>query len=116
MIEDGSTVRDHVGERQTPLHLKAVEEDREESGGVRPVGLEPTRFRLEGGKRSEETTGKSSLSPTGTESDALPDAQAPTDPDLSRVITAWPNLPEPIRRAVLALVTPSTPAGAELPG
>jgi hypothetical protein len=26
------------------------------------------------------------------------------DPDLSRVVAAWPTLPEPIRRAVLALV------------
>jgi hypothetical protein len=26
------------------------------------------------------------------------------DPDLARVIEAWANLPEPIRRAVLALV------------
>ena len=28
----------------------------------------------------------------------------PTDPDLARVVAAWPELPEPIRRAVLALV------------
>jgi hypothetical protein len=28
----------------------------------------------------------------------------PIDPDLARVVTAWPELPEAIRRAVLALV------------
>jgi hypothetical protein len=28
----------------------------------------------------------------------------PLDPDLSRVAAAWPALPEPIRRAILALV------------
>jgi hypothetical protein len=25
-------------------------------------------------------------------------------PDLARVVAAWPDLPEPIRRAVLALI------------
>jgi hypothetical protein len=28
----------------------------------------------------------------------------PADPDLSRVVAAWPMLAEPIRRAVLALI------------
>jgi hypothetical protein len=38
------------------------------------------------------------------------------DPDLQRLIDAWPALPEPIRRAVLALIgtalpeTPGTPS------
>jgi len=27
-----------------------------------------------------------------------------TDADLSRIMAAWPNLPEPIRKAMLALV------------
>jgi len=26
------------------------------------------------------------------------------DPDLARLLTAWPDLPEPIRRGILALV------------
>ncbi len=30
--------------------------------------------------------------------------------DLARVVEAWPVLPEPIRRAVLALVETATPA------
>jgi hypothetical protein len=34
--------------------------------------------------------------------DALPDAL--TDADLARIVGAWLTLPEPIRRAVLALV------------
>jgi hypothetical protein len=29
---------------------------------------------------------------------------APTDPDLARVVSAWPDLPPHIRAAVLALV------------
>jgi hypothetical protein len=31
-------------------------------------------------------------------------AQPPPDPDLARVLDAWPTLPAPIRRAILALV------------
>jgi hypothetical protein len=31
-------------------------------------------------------------------------SQAGNDPDLARILAAWPTLPEPIRRAVLALV------------
>jgi hypothetical protein len=34
-------------------------------------------------------------------------AASPVDPDLVRVVDAWPSLPEPIRRAVLALVESS---------
>jgi hypothetical protein len=30
--------------------------------------------------------------------------QAENDPDLARILQAWPTLPEPIRRAILALV------------
>ncbi len=39
-----------------------------------------------------------------TDSAPNPKAMPPADPDLSRVIAAWPSLPEPIRRAVLALI------------
>jgi hypothetical protein len=37
-----------------------------------------------------------------------------SDPDLTRIIDAWPSLPEPIRRAMLALLssTVSTPENA----
>ncbi len=33
-----------------------------------------------------------------------PENQTPTDPDLARLVTAWPELTEAIRRAILALV------------
>ncbi|HJZ54481.1 MAG TPA: hypothetical protein VKE74_05960 [Gemmataceae bacterium] len=42
--------------------------------------------------------------------DVPPDVPAPNDPELARVVGAWPNLPEPIRRAVLALVGSASPA------
>jgi hypothetical protein len=32
-------------------------------------------------------------------------AQIESDPDLARLIDAWPTLPEPIRRAMLALLS-----------
>ena len=38
-----------------------------------------------------------------THSESTPDSVS-TDPDLARVIKAWATLPDPIRRAVLALV------------
>jgi hypothetical protein len=40
----------------------------------------------------------------------LPDAG--TDPDLARVVTAWPDLPPHVRAAVLALVQTSAPPPA----
>lgn len=44
---------------------------------------------------------------SGAESGARPPDSGPsppTDPDLARVVAAWSKLPEPIRRAVLALI------------
>jgi hypothetical protein len=36
---------------------------------------------------------------------------ASLDPDLTRILDAWPTLPDPIRRAVMALVETSSPPG-----
>jgi hypothetical protein len=46
----------------------------------------------------------------------LPNA-AETDPDLARVVEAWPALPQAIRRAMLALVgsAPATGRDADRP-
>ena len=38
------------------------------------------------------------------ESGALVDKTTPTDLDLAKVIDAWPALPEPIKRAILAMI------------
>jgi len=37
---------------------------------------------------------------------------APDDPELRRVVAAWPTLPEPVRAGILAMVdaAPVTPA------
>jgi hypothetical protein len=40
----------------------------------------------------------------GAKSGALADSFTRSDPGLQRLIAAWPTLPEPIRRAVLALI------------
>jgi hypothetical protein len=51
---------------------------------------------------SHQNIANSTLSVPNSEPLALPLA---LDTDLASVIVAWPTLPEPIRRAVLALVT-----------
>jgi hypothetical protein len=40
---------------------------------------------------------------------ASPPAE-PVDPDLTRIMTAWLSLPEPIRAAMLAMVASVSPA------
>jgi hypothetical protein len=65
---------------------------------VEPRGIEPLAA-------SAERQSSQSLAA----SDELPLAQTlaretPIDPDLSRVVTAWPDLPAHIRAAVLALI------------
>jgi hypothetical protein len=40
----------------------------------------------------------------GAKSGADSTAPSPADPDLACLIEAWPTLPEPIRRAMLALI------------
>jgi hypothetical protein len=44
-------------------------------------------------------------SPAGAaESGAVPTSFAPADPDLNRLVDAWPTLPAPVRAAILELV------------
>jgi len=39
-----------------------------------------------------------------TESGTPKDQNTPPDPDLAKIVTAWPQLPEAVRSAVLAIV------------
>jgi hypothetical protein len=41
---------------------------------------------------------------SGTESGTPNGEKAPLDPDLAKIIAAWPELPSPVRSAVLAIV------------
>jgi hypothetical protein len=60
------------------------------------------------GKRQEATEG-------GAKSGAVSPDPSAADPDLARIVARWPALPEPVRRAMLALIgtalaeTPGTP-------
>src|SRR5205085_909475 len=63
------------------------------------------------GKSSFESPERDSEPPTPARTSAVmpgpdvpPDVPAPGNPELARVIAAWPTLTDPIRRAVLALI------------
>jgi hypothetical protein len=60
---------------------------------------------------SRETQKAPSLAPDAAPSTIPP--VSPLDPDLARVVMAWPDLAEPIRRAVLALVGSAVEAATE---
>jgi hypothetical protein len=45
----------------------------------------------------------------GAKSGAASPDRSPADPDLARLVDAWPTLPPPIRAAVLALVETALP-------
>lgn len=78
---------------------------------VAPLGFE----------RPPETSGNTGVAgESGAESGALssdsaPNAtpDAPTDPELAAVVTAWPDLPPAIRAGIVALVKAGTPTGTE---
>lgn len=48
----------------------------------------------------------------GAECGAPPAFSTITDPDLARVVKAWPDLPEPVRRGILAMVEAAKGEGA----
>jgi hypothetical protein len=67
----------------------------------------PSRIRTgDGGfaiRNRDDTSGADvTTSGDGPSPVALP--VAPTDPELARIVAAWPDLPDAIRRAMLALV------------
>ena len=66
-------------------------------------GLEPGDT-TGGNSKSLGDSGKSGGAGCGAESAE----NAPTGPDLAKVIRAWPKLPEPIKAAILAMVKTST--------
>jgi hypothetical protein len=56
-------------------------------------------------RTTPETHDKTALfAEGGAKSGALATQTDPIDPDLSRILAAWPLLPAPIRAAILALV------------
>jgi hypothetical protein len=78
---------------------------------VRPLGLEPRTTRLKVPSSPIATPSPDSTLRHQDETVALPVAlteqgseRGINDPDLARVVAAWPALPESIRRAMLALI------------
>jgi hypothetical protein len=70
---------------------------------------------------SQKVTGRKSMQSNTSGEDttrlsALLAHQTPTDPDLARIIDAWPALPLPVRAAVLALVESSQRCRREVAG
>ena len=68
------------------------------------VGEVPRR----GAEHPAQTPRKKAISDQGGAESGAPDApdapNRPDDPDLSRLINAWPNLPEAIRAGIVAMV------------
>jgi len=79
-----------------------------EPAGTRTQDL---RINLPHGQSRNPLPANTSGDPSGPLAPQLAPVQKvySADPDLARVVAAWPALPEAIRRAVLALVGASTP-------
>ena len=91
-----------------------------------PVGLEPTTCALRMRRSADVTpcrdnhlreSPRSAGIKTGSLFLTSPHPSAPEshgqDAALARVVAAWPELPEPIRRAILALIDSAAPAGSD---
>jgi len=72
--------------------------------------LETPRLSGDSGKTYNDTPRRD------TSSAALCNQKPAPDPDLERVIAAWPDLPEPTRQAVLAVVRAAASLDATPPG
>jgi hypothetical protein len=80
--------------------------------GRSELGLDPlpTWVNLTGFDQGPDFSGKTRESADDSaKSSAFPADPSLIDPDLARILDAWPTLAEPIRRAVLALVESASP-------
>jgi hypothetical protein len=87
-------------------------------GGIRTHGrCDPTTvFKTVDGSATTPIPAKTSRRISDRTSLPFPYGPAGLPPDLAAVIDAWPNLPEPIRAGILAMVkatnAPARPSGA----
>lgn len=51
--------------------------------------------------------------PGDADSGAVSTISAPTDPDLGRIVAAWPALPDAIRAGIVAMVNAAVPAAKD---
>ncbi len=84
---------------------------------VRPVGFEPTTTRLKVSNARIATPDDDSTLRQTDSAGAVPGAvtgesEGGTDPELARILAAWPTLPEPLRRAMLAMIDATAFNGA----
>jgi hypothetical protein len=72
---------------------------------VDAIPCSASEYPRQGSEQVHYDTGKSQgATGGGAKSGADSTAPSPADPDLARIVAAWPALPEPIRRAILALI------------
>jgi hypothetical protein len=76
---------------------------------VKALGLEPRTYGLKVACPDAENTANQGVSDSTGAVVAPRVAPNPTDPDVQRVVEAWPALPEALRRAVLALIGSTAP-------
>jgi len=72
--------------------------------GEAPPGFEPGIADLQSaGQSAQPPSGQTTSGKRARRGDRAPTKPNETDPDLARIFDAWPALPEPVRRAMLAL-------------
>ena len=59
---------------------------------------------LQSGPNAGNHQGNDDFSAPGTVSATVQSEPVPADPDLAKIVAAWPTLSEPIKRAMLALI------------
>jgi hypothetical protein len=106
-------MRKEVEERNSlkEERLQAIEGDCVRLRGISPAGLEPATFSSGDGSGADPSTlpAMTCGEPRPSVAHQLP-TEAQIDPELQRVLEAWPHLPPHIRAGMLALVEaiPST--------
>ena len=76
----------------------SIRQRRMEAAGIEPAANSP------GKKGGDSQSGAESGAPGGQNADSGWATVVNTNPELARLIDAWPKLPEAIRRGILAMV------------
>ena len=61
---------------------------------------------VHGNRTTAENAGKTAIVPqSGAKSGALSAENGSIDPDLEAIVKCWPNLPDPVKANIMAMVT-----------